>query len=102
MDREGRPATAAGGASSPIVGYWRPDDGIVWASYMHEGYVYTADRTRGVDVLRLTENATVARAARREVSAPVPSKRQLAFLDRASRQFTTDPGTAGICLINVR
>jgi hypothetical protein len=82
--------------------YWRPDDGIVWASYMHEGYVYTADRTRGVDVLRLTEGATVARAARREVSAPVPSKRQLAFLDRASRQFTTDPGTAGICLINVQ
>ena len=33
--------------------YWRPDDGIVWASYMHRGYVYTADRTRGVDVLRL-------------------------------------------------
>jgi hypothetical protein len=82
--------------------YWRPDDGIVWASYMHEGFVYTADRTRGVDVLRLTEDATVARAARREVSAPAPSKRQLAFLDRASRQFTTDPGTAGICLINVQ
>jgi hypothetical protein len=82
--------------------FWRPDDGIVWASYMHNGFVYTADRTRGVDVLRLTEGATVARAARREVSAPAPSKRQLAFLDRASRQFTTDPGTAGICLIEVR
>ena len=25
--------------------YWRPDDGIVWASYLHDGYVYTADRT---------------------------------------------------------
>jgi hypothetical protein len=89
-------------ANPTQVAYWRPDDGIVWASYMHEGYVYTADRTRGVDVLRLTEGATVARTARREVSAPAPSKRQLAFLDRASRQFTTDPGTAGICLINVR
>jgi hypothetical protein len=82
--------------------YWRPDDGIVWASYMHEGYVYTADRTRGVDVLRLTGDATTARVANREVSAPPPSKRQLSFLDRASRQFTTDPGTAGICLIEVR
>ncbi len=82
--------------------YWRPDDGIVWASYMHDGYVYTADRTRGVDVLRLTGGATAAAAANREVSAPGPSKRQLAFLDRASRQFTTDPGTAGICLIEVR
>jgi hypothetical protein len=81
--------------------YWRPDDGIVWASYMHEGYVYTADRTRGVDVLRLTGGATAARASKREVSAPAPSKRQLSFLDRASRQFSTDPGTAGICLIDV-
>jgi hypothetical protein len=26
----------------------RPDDGIVWASYVHKGYIYTADRTRGV------------------------------------------------------
>jgi hypothetical protein len=82
--------------------YWRPDDGIVWASYMHDGYVYTADRTRGVDVLRLTGGATAARASGREVSAPAPSKRQLWFLERAARQFTTDPGTAGICLIEVR
>jgi hypothetical protein len=81
--------------------YWRPVDGIVWASYMHEGYVYTADRTRGVDVLRLTGGATAARAANVEVSAPPPSKKQLSFLDRAARQFTTDPGTAGICLIEV-
>jgi hypothetical protein len=81
--------------------YWRPDDGIVWASYMHEGYVYTADRTRGVDVLRLTGDARAAAAANREVVTPAPSKRQLAFLDRASRQFTSDPGTAGICLIEV-
>ena len=36
------------------VAYWRPDDGIVWASYNHKGYIYTADRTRGVDILRLT------------------------------------------------
>jgi hypothetical protein len=43
--------------------YWRPDDGIVWASYMYKGYVYTADRTRGVDVLRLTSGASAARAA---------------------------------------
>jgi hypothetical protein len=81
--------------------YWRPVDGIVWASYMHEGYVYTADRTRGVDVLRLTGDARAARAVGREVTAPPPSKKQLSFLDRASRQFTTDPGTAGICLIEV-
>jgi hypothetical protein len=81
--------------------YWRPDNGIVWASYMYEGYVYTADRTRGVDVLRLTRGAKHARASRTEVSAPAPSKRQRSFLARAAQQFRADPGTAGICLVEV-
>ena len=66
--------------------YWRPDDGIVWASYMHGGYVYTADRTRGVDILRLTKGARQARVARREVqrgvavaqAAAVPGERSQA------------------------
>ncbi len=33
------------------IAYWRPDDTLVWASYMHDGYVYTADHVRGIDVL---------------------------------------------------
>jgi hypothetical protein len=46
--------------------YWRPDDTIVWASYLHNGYIYTADRSRGVDVLRFAPGAsTAARAAGR-------------------------------------
>jgi hypothetical protein len=79
--------------------YWRPDDGVVWASYLHNGYVYTADRTRGVDVLRLTTGATAARKSGREVSAPAPSKRQQRFLARVATKFKAEPGTAGICFL---
>jgi hypothetical protein len=79
--------------------YWRPDDGIVWASYMHEGYVYTADRTRGVDVLRLTGGAAAARASGVEVSAPAASKRHRRFLARMAKRYKPDPSTAGICFL---
>ena len=79
--------------------YWRPDDGIVWASYMHKGYIYTADRTRGVDVLKLTGGAKAARARGKEVSAPAPSRRQRAFLAQVATQYKVDPGTAGLCLL---
>ena len=81
--------------------YWRPDDGIVWASYMHNGYVYTADRTRGVDVLKLTGGAQHARRANREVAAPSPSARQRRFLSRQAWKFRTEAGTAGLCLVQV-
>ena len=79
--------------------YWRPDDGIVWASYMHNGLIYTADRTRGVDILRLTRGAEVARAARREVVAPEPSARQRRFIARMARGYAVDPGTGGLCIL---
>jgi hypothetical protein len=79
--------------------YWRPDDGIVWASYMHKGYIYTADRTRGVDVLKLTGGAKAARRRGREVSAPAPSARQRQFLAQQASLYRIDPGTAGLCLL---
>jgi hypothetical protein len=79
--------------------YWRPDDGIVWASYLHKGYVYTADRTRGVDVLRFTPGAKSARASGREVVARAPSARQRRFIARMSSKFKADPGTAGLCFL---
>ena len=82
--------------------YWRPDDGIVWASYMHKGYVYTADRTRGIDVLRLTPVAAAARTAGREVAAPAPSTAQRRFVARVARRYKPDPGTSYICLLQVR
>jgi hypothetical protein len=81
--------------------YWRPDDGIVWASYMHRGFVYTADRTRGVDVLRLTSAAASAARANREVTAPAWSAKHRRFLTRQARRFKADPGTAYICLLEV-
>jgi hypothetical protein len=82
--------------------YWRPDDGVVWASYMHRGYVYTADRVRGVDVLKLTGGARAARAANREVSAPAPSARQRRFVARLATRFKADPGTSYLCVIETR
>jgi hypothetical protein len=82
--------------------YWRPDDGIVWASYLHNGYIYTADRTRGVDVLRFRPGAQTARTAGREVVAPSPSKRQRRFIARMSSQFKLDPGTAGLCYLQIQ
>jgi hypothetical protein len=79
--------------------YWRPSNGIVWASYFHKGYVYTADRTRGVDVLRLTKGARQARRARREVVASAPSRAQRRFLAKLAWQYKAEPGTAGLCLL---
>jgi hypothetical protein len=81
--------------------YWRPDDGIVWASYLHDGYVYTADSTRGVDVLRFKAGASSARKSGREVVAPQPSTRHLRFLTRAASQLRADPATAGLCFLRV-
>ena len=82
--------------------YWRPDDGVVWASYMHKGFVYTADRVRGVDILRLTAGATAARAGSREVVAPAQSERQLRFLARVSKRFRADAATGGLCYLQIR
>jgi hypothetical protein len=79
--------------------YWRPDDGIVWASYMHDGYVYTADHVRGIDVLRLTKGADRARSARREVKAKRMSRKQRRFLARQAWVYRADPATRGLCLL---
>ena len=82
--------------------YWRPDDGIVWASYLHRGYIYTADRTRGVDVLRLTSGAASTLRAGREVVAPPSTLRQRRFLTRMARRYRADSATAGLCLLQAR
>ena len=63
-------ARARGSWTSPIprhpkqIAYWRPDDTLVWASYFHGRYVYTADHVRGIDVLQLTSGARAARGAK--------------------------------------
>jgi hypothetical protein len=57
------------------VGYYRPDDANTWAAYWHKGYVYVADLTRGVDVIKLSNSAGRPGA----VSAPpLPAGRSLA------------------------
>jgi hypothetical protein len=77
--------------------YWRPDDGIVWASYERNGLIYTADRTRGVDILRLTAGAKAARRSGQEVVAPATSAKQRRFLARMSSKVRVDPATGFLC-----
>ena len=89
-------------ANPTQVAYWRPDDGVVWASYNHKGYIYTADGNRGVDVLRLTSGARRAARQGREVSAPPMSKRQQAFLQRQAKRYKADPATAGLCFLQIQ
>jgi hypothetical protein len=36
------------------IAYFRPEDAMSWAPYWHNGHVYVADNTRGIDILRLT------------------------------------------------
>jgi hypothetical protein len=81
------------------IAYWRPDDTLVWASYMHDGYVYTADHVRGIDVLQLTFGADAARSATREVVARPQSAKQRRFLARLASNYRADPATRGFCLL---
>jgi hypothetical protein len=42
------------------VAYYRPNDANTWASYWHKGYVFIADFTRGVDIIKLGGQAATA------------------------------------------
>jgi hypothetical protein len=66
---------------------------------MHRGYIYTADRTRGVDILRLTSGASAARSAGREVAVAAPSAKQRRFVARFASRYKPDPGTSFLCVI---
>jgi hypothetical protein len=63
------------------VGYYRPNDADTWASYWHKGYVFIADFTRGVDIIKFGgQSATVgigADAAPTVVAPPLPPGRSL-------------------------
>jgi hypothetical protein len=48
------------------LGWWRPADSNTWAAYWHDGLVFVADLTRGVDVLRFT-----GKLGGRAVRAPI-------------------------------
>ena len=81
------------------IAYWRPDDTLVWASYFRGDYVYTADHVRGIDVLRLTSGASLARSAQREVVTKPRSAKQRRFLARIAGTYRPDPATRWICLL---
>jgi hypothetical protein len=57
------------------VGYYRPDDANTWAAYWHDGYVFVADLTRGVDVIKLAGNSGHSAPV---VAPPLPAGRSLA------------------------
>ena len=67
---------------------------------MHKGYVYNADHTRGIEILKLPR-APRPPAAKREVVAPPQSTKQRAFLTRMAKQYKPLPGTAGLCFLSV-
>jgi hypothetical protein len=48
------------------IGYYRPDDANTFAPYFHDGYIFVADFTRGIDILRFK-----GKASTRTVRAPL-------------------------------
>ena len=75
------------------VAYYRPDDGVSWAPYYHNGYVFVADHGRGVDILKLQAGAESGK----EVVAPRSSKRHVRLVARASRGLRADPQLGWLC-----
>ena len=54
---------------------------------------------RGIDVLKLTSGAKLARASKREVVAKPMSRKQRRFLARQAWVYRADPATRGLCLL---
>jgi hypothetical protein len=86
-------------AGNPIqVAYYRPDEGNVWASYFHDGYVFTADHARGIDILRLTGGVENQRKRGKDLVAPAMSEAQAAFLrEQAATELRPDPQLGWLC-----
>ena len=86
--------------SNPIqIAYWRPDDTNVWAPYYYGDYIYTADHGRGVDVLRLTDDARAAADDRTDLAAPPMSAAAVANAEEAVRRFAPDPDLGWTCVL---
>ncbi len=83
------------------VAYFRPDDSVAWAAYFHGDYVYVADNSRGVDILRLKRSApavTVGATPSAPCLAYDPAAR-FAGRQRLTRRAVTLHGTvAGGCV----
>ncbi len=81
------------------VGFYRPDDANVWAAYWRPGgYVFVADFTRGVDVIRVgaLSNSVTAPALPARSVANVPSS-QFGWLCQVPKALpTTLPGATAL------
>lgn len=71
------------------IGYYRPDDATTWAAYFHKGYVFVADNSRGVDVIRFTGKG---HGSAKTVAAP-----PLVGRDAMPLRFAPDPRTGWLC-----
>lgn len=86
--------------TDPIqIAYYRPDAGVSWAAYFHGDYVFVADRTRGVDVLRLTEDASAAAASHDAIAAPPMNQAQVTRLGQLAQEYRPDPQLGWSCPI---
>jgi hypothetical protein len=64
------------------IGYFRPNDANTWAAYWHKGYVFIADLTRGIDVIKLRGNSATPSGLPTVTAPPLPAGRSLADVDR--------------------
>jgi len=86
--------------ANPIqIAYYRPDDTNVWAPYYYGDYVYTADYGRGVDILRLTDEARANADTRTDLVAPAMSAAALARITETARDFAPDPDLGWACVL---
>jgi hypothetical protein len=84
--------------TDPIqIAYFRPLDANAWAPYWHDGHVFIADGTRGVDIIRLTDEADSARASRSEVLAPPLPAAALARQTATLAGYRPDPVLGWSC-----
>jgi hypothetical protein len=71
------------------IAYFRPNDANTWAAYWHNGYVFIADFTRGIDIIRLTGAAAHRTAAAPGLTAPtLPAGRDLMTVARKDAQWS--------------
>ena len=71
------------------IGYFRPNDANTWAAYWHKGYVFIADLTRGIDIVRLTgTSGRSAHGAATVVAPALPATRSLMNVARKDSQWS--------------
>jgi hypothetical protein len=64
------------------IGYYRPDDANVWAPYFHNGYVFIADFTRGIDIVKFggSHDTVSVRAPIVPIVNPLPMSKAFGYL----------------------